>query len=127
MQQLAEYMFLNGSVILVRVKYMSKVMSNRGCPTTSTDNGLVAEEVGIFYSSYWAILTEDLGVKLVPQLLTQEQKEKFFSVTSALLECVETDESLLKDIIRVMKHVSTVMFPKLSSSHQNGNSLTCHC
>jgi hypothetical protein len=64
----------------------------------------MAEEVGIYYGSCQAILTKDVVIchvtaRLIPQLLTQEHKEYYFSVASDVRESAETDEYFLENII----------------------------
>jgi len=63
----------------------------------------VSEEVGICKSSCHAILTEKLkmhrvAAKLVPRLLTEEQKQNRVSVSQGLLDRSNTDENFLKNV-----------------------------
>lgn len=76
----------------------------------------MAEDVWISYSSFQAILTEDLGMrcisaKLIPWMLTQEKKTYLW-----LLICLN---------IQVMKHRPAVMTLKLNSNHYDGNLYYC--
>ena len=64
----------------------------------------VAEEVGVSFGSCQSILTKDLGIKhesakFGQQLLTVEQKEHYLPEASLLLECVEANKNVFRNIV----------------------------
>ena len=64
---------------------------------------LIGEETGISVGTVHTIVTEDLAMrklcaKLVPKVLSEEQKPSRVEISQKLLECVQEDEDFL-DII----------------------------
>jgi hypothetical protein len=64
----------------------------------------IAEDVGISFGSCQAILTEKLkmprvAAKLVPRVLTEDQKANRVNISQELLDRVSVDENFLKTIV----------------------------
>ncbi|PSN34952.1 hypothetical protein C0J52_17621 [Blattella germanica] len=64
----------------------------------------IANEVGISIGSVYAILTKDLGLrrvsaKLVPKLLTMEQKQWRADNTQDMMDTAKSDPNFLKTVI----------------------------
>jgi len=64
----------------------------------------IAEDVGISFGSFQAILTEKLNMhrvaaKFVPHVLTEDQKATRVNISQELLDRVNIDENFLKTII----------------------------
>jgi len=62
---------------------------------------LIASELGMNRDSVWKIITEDLGMrkicaKMVPKLLTDDQKDRRLQVCQDILERLETEPGLLR-------------------------------
>nr|XP_012143528.1 PREDICTED: putative uncharacterized protein FLJ37770 [Megachile rotundata] len=65
---------------------------------------LIAQELNLTKSTIHSIVTEDLQMrkvcaKLVPKVLTEEQKERRVTISRELLECLERDSNLLDRVI----------------------------
>jgi len=65
---------------------------------------LIASELDMNRDSVWKIITEDLGMrkicaKMVPKLLTDEQKDRRLQVCKDILERLDTEPDLLRRVI----------------------------
>ena len=65
---------------------------------------MIADEVGMNHNSVWEIITEDLGMrkicaKMVPKLLSNDQKNRRKQVCQDVIERLETDPDLLRRLI----------------------------
>jgi len=64
----------------------------------------IAEDVGISFGSFQAILTEKLNMhrvaaKFVPRVLTEDQKATRVNISQELLDHINVDENFLKTIV----------------------------
>ena len=79
---------------------------------------MIASELSISKETVWKIITEDLGMrkicaKMVPKLLSDDQKERRVLVCKNILECLETEPNLLGKVITgVITHES--LQPKIN-------------
>ena len=85
----------------------------------------VAEEVSIAKTVCHEILTENLGMhriaaKLVPRLLTDDQKQNRVDVSQELLDRANGDDNLLKTLLHEMRHGCTGTMSKRKSNHHSG-------
>ena len=65
---------------------------------------MIASELSICKETVWRIITEDLGMrkicaKIVPKLLSDDQKEWRVLVCKDILDCLETEPDLLDNVI----------------------------
>ena len=65
---------------------------------------MIASELSISKETVWRIITEDLGMrkicaKMVPKLLSDDQKERRVLVCKDILERLETEPNLLSKVI----------------------------
>lgn len=65
---------------------------------------MIAEELSISKDTVWTIITEDLGMrkvcaKMVPKILTEDQKERRLAICEDLVERIENDPSLLERVV----------------------------
>ena len=65
---------------------------------------MIASELSISKETAWRIIIEDLGMckicaKMVPKLLSDNQKERRVLVCKDILECLETEPNLLDKVI----------------------------
>ena len=65
---------------------------------------MIADEVGMNHNAVWEIITEDLGMrkicaKMVPKLLSNDQKDRRKQVCQDIIERLETDPDLLRRVI----------------------------
>ena len=65
---------------------------------------IIAQELDINRDCVWRILTEELGMrkicaKMVPRMLTEDQKERRVQVCQDILERLESDPRLLENVI----------------------------
>ena len=72
----------------------------------------IADELGMNSERVWRIITEDLGMrkicaKVVPMLQNEGQKERRVQVCQDILEQLETELKLLKELLLAMSHGSS--------------------
>ena len=65
---------------------------------------MIAEELSINKDTVWSIITENLEMrkvctKMVPKLLSEDQKQQRVTVCQDIIECLKDDPDLLRRVI----------------------------